>query len=197
MPVNSSYAVADQKAELDQQHFTILLQFLAPDDPDEAGRRYLNLHQKLEGYFRLRGVADPVGCADEALDRAARRIAEGAEVPDINHFCLGIARFIVMERWRGDTRENEAFLHFLELNVSVTEDDLNHFTLMRSCFDQLPQYDRELLESYCIVPRGRERAIHRRELAEKRQTTVSALRIRITRLRRGLDDCVRELSQTQ
>ena len=179
------------------QHFSTLLTFLAPDDPEEAGRLYLLLHQKLVGFFRLRGVADSVDCADEALDRAARRIAEGAEVPDINKFCLGIARFIIKERWRVDTRESAAFLQFLELNVSVSENDLNRFSLMRSCLDQLPQYDRELLNSYCSVPRGRARAKHRSELAEERHLTVSALRIRVTRLRRGLDDCVKELSQSQ
>ena len=79
------------------QHFSRLLTFLCPEDPDEAGRRYLRLHQKLEGYFQFRGVADPIAASDEALDRAARRIAEGAEVPDINKFCLGIARFIIKE----------------------------------------------------------------------------------------------------
>jgi hypothetical protein len=197
MPGNSSYAVTDQKAELDQQHFTKLLAFLAPDDPEEAGRRYLVLHQKLVGYFRLRGVADSVGCADEVLDRAGRRIAEGADVPDIDKFCLGIARFIIKERWRVDTRESAAFLRFLEQNVSLSENDLNRFTLMRSCLDQLQQYDRELLNSYCAGPRGRARAKHRRELAEEKHLTVSALRIRVTRLRRELDDCVRELSRSQ
>jgi hypothetical protein len=179
------------------QHFSTLLKFLGPDDPEDGGRRYLLLHQKLVGYFQLRGVADPVACADEVLDRAARRITEGAEVPDIDKFCLGIARFIIKERWRVDTRESAAFLQFLELNVSVSENDLNRFSLMRSCLDQLPQHDRELLNSYCTVPGGRARAKHRLELAEERHLTVSALRIRVTRLRRGLDDCVRELSRRQ
>lgn len=179
------------------QHFTILLKFLGPDDPDDGGRRYLLLHQKLEGYFRLRGVADPVQCADEVLDRAGRRIAEGAEVPDIDKFCLGIARFIIKEQWRIDTRESQAFLQFLKQNESVSEADLNRFSLMRSCFDQLPVNDRELLNSYCATARGRARAEHRRKLAEGRQLSVSALRIRVTRLRRGLDDCVREMSRSQ
>ena len=181
---------------MDQQHFTILLTFLAPDDPEEAGRLYLRLHEKLEGYFNSHGVADPVACADEVMDRAARRIAEGAEVPDIDKFCLGIARYIIKESWRINTREGEAFLRFLEDNVSFSENDLNRFGLMQTCFDQLPQYDRELLNEYCAVPRGRAKAEHRRELAERLHRTVSALRIRVTRLRRGLDDCVKELSRS-
>lgn len=179
------------------QHFTILLKFLAPDDPEEAGRRYLLLHQKLEGFFRMRGVADPLGCADETLNRAARRLAEGAKVPDINNFCLGIARFILKEQWRIDTRESQAFLRFLEQHESISEDELNRLSLMRSCFDQLPQNERELLKSYCAAPRGRARAEHRRNLAKARHSSVSAVRIRVTRLRRELDDCVRQMSQSQ
>lgn len=193
--INSCAAQA-RTCPLDQ-HFTILLKFLAPDDPEDAGRRYLLLHQKLEGLFRTRGVADPVECADEVLDRAARRIGEGAAVPDINKFCLGIARFIIKEHWRIDTRESQAFLRFLEQNESISEDELDRLSLMRSCFDQLPQNDRELLKSYCAAPGGRARAEHRRNLAIARHSNVSAVRIRVTRLRRELDDCIREMSGSQ
>jgi hypothetical protein len=107
------------------QNFSRLLTFLCPEDPDEAGRRYLRLHQKLTGYFQFRGVADPAAAADETLDRAARRIAEGAEVPDIDKFCLGIARFIIMEGWRLNTRESAAFLHFLEQDDHATDDQID------------------------------------------------------------------------
>ena len=182
---------------MDQQHFTALLKFLSPDDPEEAGRRYLLLHQKLVGYFRLRGVADPNAAADETLDRASRRIAEGSEVPDIDRFCLGIARFIIKEGWRINTRESAAYLEFLKRHAPVGEDELDRLSLMRSCFDRLPQYERELLNSYCAAPPGRARAGHRREMADRRQCTISALRIRITRLRRELEDCVKELSRSQ
>src|SRR5262245_17746127 len=96
-PGQSSIEFCKQKLD---QHFSRLLTFLCPDDPDEAGRRYLRLHQKLEGYLRTRGVADPSAAADDALDRASRRIAEGAEVPNVDNFCLGIARFIIKEGWR-------------------------------------------------------------------------------------------------
>ena len=178
------------------QHFTRLLTFLSPEDLEEAGRRYVLLHQKLVGYFQICGVADPKAAADEAIDRAARRIAEGAEVPDINKFSLGIARFIIKEDRRINTRESAAFLQFLQIE-HVSEDELDRFRLMESCFSQLPSYDRDLLNSYCAAPRGQARANYRRELAERLHYTVSALRIRVTRLRRELDNCVKELSQSQ
>lgn len=177
------------------QHFSSLLTFLCPEDPDEAGRRYLRLHQKLEGFFRTRGVADTNAAADETLDRAGRRIAEGAEVPNANNFCLGIARFIVKEGWRINTRESTAFLQFLEQHEQATAEQIDRFSFMKLCFEQLPQYDQNLLNSYCSDLRGQARAKHRRQLAEDLHVTVSALRIRVTRLRQGLEDCVKKLSR--
>lgn len=178
------------------QHFDRLLKFLCPEDPDEAGRRYLRLQQKLVGYFQFRGVADPIAAADEALDRAGRRIAEGAEVPDIDKFSLGIARFIIKEGWRFNNRESAAFLQFLEQHDQST-DKMDRFSLMKTCFEKLPQNDRELLSSYCAGPTGRARAQYRLELARQLNFTVTAMRVRVTRVRRGLDDCVKELSRSQ
>jgi DNA-directed RNA polymerase specialized sigma24 family protein len=177
------------------QHFSSLLMFLCPDDPDEAGRRYLHLHQKLEGFFRTRGAADTSAAADETLDRAARRIAEGAEVPNVDNFCLGIARFIIKEGWRFNTRESSAFLQFLEQHEHATAEQIDRFSLMKTCFEQLPQSDQHLLNSYCAALSGKERAKRRRELAEELSRTVSALRIRVTRLRQGLAECLKKLSR--
>ena len=183
------------RVKLDQ-HFSRLLTFLCPDDPDEAGRLYLRLHQKLVGYFQFRGVADPIAAADEALDRAGRRVAEGAEVPDINKFCLGIARFIIKEGWRINNRESAAFLQFLEQHDHGT-DEVDRFSLMKTCFEQLPPNDRTLLSSYCTAPSGRARARYRLELAEQLNYSVTAMRVRVTRIRHSLDDCVKELSRSQ
>jgi len=177
------------------QHFSRLLTFLCADDPDEAGRRYLSLHKKLEGYFRTRGVADTSAAADETLDRAGRRIAEGTDVPNINSFCLGIARFIIMESWRLNTRESAAFLKFLEQHEQATADQIHRLSLMKQCFEQLPYNERDLLDSYCKALRGQARAQHRRDLAESLSTNVAALRIRVTRLRKDLEDCVKNLSK--
>jgi hypothetical protein len=177
------------------QHFSRLLTFLCADDPDEAGRRYLRLHKKLEGYFRIRGVTDTSAAADEALDRAGRRIAEGADVPNVDNFCLGIARFIIKEGWRLNTRESTAFLQFLEQHEQATAEQIDRLNLMKLCFQELPQYDQNLLNSYCAALRGQARAKHRRKLADDLGVTVSALRIRVTRLRQGLEDCLKKLSR--
>jgi hypothetical protein len=172
-----------------------LLQALCPEDPDEANRRYLNLQQKLVGYFQLRGMFDPVHAADETLDRAGKKIAKGVAVPDINRFCLGIARNIVRERLREKKREESAFIDYIgyyhDNSTEIMVDRI--MNLMKPCFEQLRSDDRDLLTSYCKIPDGSSRAEHRRKLAERLKSSISALRIRITRLRRDLENCVKAL----
>jgi ribosome recycling factor len=53
------------------------------------------------------------------------------------------------------------------------------------------------LSSYCTAPAGRARARYRLELAKQLNKTVTAMRVRVTRVRRDLDDCVKELSKSQ
>ena len=182
-----------RRSNMDQH--TKILTFLCPDDPEEAGRRYLGLQKKLEGYFRTRGLADPTAAADETLDRADKMIAEGTEVSNVDNLCLGIARLIMTEDWPFNNRESSAFLQFLEQHSQATG-DVDRFSLMRSCLDQLPQSSRNLLNSYCGAPTGPAGAKYRRELAEQLGLKVPELRVRVTRLRRDLDDCVKQLSQT-
>jgi len=196
MPNNSSDTHPDGRGEKGQ-FFASLLTFLCPEDPDEANRRYLRLHQKLAGYFRLKGMYDPVHDADDALDRAGEKIVKGQDIPNIDKFCMGIARNIVHERLRQRKREESAFLKFLDRSQdNSTEALVARITnLMRPCFEQLSQDDRDLLTSYCKVPPGLDRAEHRRQLATSLKSTIAALRIRVTRLRRGLINCVKELSK--
>jgi DNA-directed RNA polymerase specialized sigma24 family protein len=177
--------------------FTALLAFLCPEDPDEANRHYLRLHQRLAGYFRLRGMSDPVNDAEETLERAGQKILNKVPIPDIDKFCMGIARNIVLERLREKKREESAFLQFFNHSQDDTTEVLvdRIMNLMKPCFEQLPSDDRDLLHSYCKVPVGQTQAEHRRRLAKNLKSTIAALRIRVTRLRRGLEDCVKALSK--
>lgn len=174
-----------------------LLHALCPDDPDEAGRLYLRLHQKLEGFFRLKGMYDPVTDADDTFDRAEEKLAKGHDIPDIKKFCMGIARNIIHERVRNRKREESAFLNFLEYSHDKsTEAAVEKIrNLMKPCFEQLPDDDRDLLMSYCKVPPGVDCPEHRRQLAVRRKLSISALRIQVARLRRRLENCVKALSK--
>lgn len=175
----------------------LLLGALCPDDPDEAIRLYLLLHQKLEGFFRLKGMYDPATDADETFDRAEDKLAQGHYVPNVSKFCMGIAKNIVYERLRNKKREESAFLKFLEYTHDKSTESIvdKIMNLMKPCFEQLPEEDQNLLTSYCKVPPGVDRAAHRRKLATSLDSSISALRIRVTRLRRGLANCAKTLSK--
>src|SRR5215213_2476403 len=193
MPNNSSDNLENQ--EVNAQPFTALLTFLCPEDSNEANRHYLRLHQKLTGYFRLKGMSDPIHDAEDTLDRAGKKILEGVPIPDIDRFCMGIARNVVLERSRNRRREESVFRHFFEhsQNDNTLVDRITN--LMKPCFEKLDSDDRDLLNSYCKIPPGKSRAEHRLRLAESLKSTIAALRIRVTRLRRELEDCVKALSK--
>ena len=172
--------------------FARFLEALSPD-ADEAARRYTSLQHKLVGFFRLRGVSDPADAANETLDRAAYKIFAGTPVPQVDNFCIGIARNIVKERLRGEQREHTAFLRFIENLPDPAAEEVERIQrVLQPCFDQLGYEEKRLLLDYCQVARGRERAEHRRQMALERKTTVSALRMHVTRLRSTLADCVRQ-----
>lgn len=192
MPNNSSDNLDGQ--EVNAEPFTALLAFLS-EDPNAASDHYLRLHNKLAGYFRLKGMSDPIRDADDTLDRAGKKILEGVPVPDIDRFCIGIARNVALERSRKQRREESVFHHFFDhsQNDNTLIDRIAN--LMKPCFEKLDSEDRDLLNSYCAIPPGKSRAEHRRNLAERLKSTIAALRIRVTRLRRELEDCVKALSK--
>lgn len=179
---------------MDQEAFKLFLAALSPEE-EEAARLYTKLHQKLVGFFNFKGLTDPVSAADESIDRAAVKLRNGAHVPDMEKYCLGIARFIVKERLRHAQREHLSFFRFTETLADSSDEQVERiYRVLKPCFEQLTEEERDLLVEYCKVLRGRERAEHRRQLALKRKTTVLALRMRVTRLRDGLSDCVKKLS---
>jgi hypothetical protein len=102
----------------------------------------------------------------------------------------------VKEGLRRDLREKSVFQRFVEsLNDDSDEEIARIERVLKPCFEQLADDERELLFGYCQVLRGRARAEHRRQLAEAMKTTVLALRMRVTRLRGILGECIEKRSR--
>ena len=141
----------------------------------------------------MRGDPDPLTAADETVDRAAAKIAEGIVVPDIRRYCLGIARLVGLERYRQAQREKNSFLGFAKNQESKFDEQVEEaFRLMAHCLEQLPQREQELLTAYCQELQGQERAQKRLQLAEQWDTTTMGLRLRVHRLRLRLAECVKK-----
>ena len=178
------------------EDFARILALLSPD-AEEAGRRYTSLHKKLTGFFGMKGIPDPLTAADETFDRAVLKIGAGSIVPDVGKYCFGIARNIARERRRFIQRETLAFHKFIEdVDDSPVTQLERIYGILKPCFEQLALEDQQLLAAYCQQVQGRARAEVRRQLAETMKVTMLALRVKVTRLRNRLTDCVQKRSNS-
>ena len=177
------------------EDFARILALLSPDN-EEASRRYGRLHKRLAGFFSLKGISDPLTAADETIDRGASKIAAGAVVPDLDKYCLGIAKNIARERRRFMQRENIAFQNFIEYVDDFPVKQLQRiYGILKPCFEQLAIEEQQLLAAYCHKIEGHANAEVRRQLSETMNVTMLALRVRVNRLRKKLGDCVQKRSK--
>jgi DNA-directed RNA polymerase specialized sigma24 family protein len=170
-----------------------LERLLARLDPraDRAAEAYEALRVALTRFFDWRGAAFPDECADDALNRLARRLDEGAEVVDIRGFALGIARLVLLERARGpQARQHTLDEHRAEASTAEAEPDAGLHDCLERCLATLPADARRLILEYYQDQR-REKIDRRARLAGELGLSANALRSRAQRVRDRLERCVR------
>ena len=94
-----------EKRLLTQEAFDRLLARLSLDR-ERAGAKYELLRANLIGYFRRQGVNSAAELADETIDRVARKIAQGEDIPDASlpGYFHSVARNVWREHLRGNNR---------------------------------------------------------------------------------------------
>src|SRR5262249_9093109 len=109
------------------------------------------------------GASPAEDLADETLDRVAKKLIEGAEIPDgsIGAFVRGVARLIVLEAQRRSRTVGEA-----ERTAARTSADTAEPALLRldRSLDRLGPADRALVLRYYGEGKAAE---NRRKLAEE------------------------------
>jgi DNA-directed RNA polymerase specialized sigma24 family protein len=155
------------------------------DDRDAAAVAYAQLRQRVAGLHRWWGSADPENLADLTLDRAARKLQDGASVErgDFGAYVRGVARMVFYEAARQPqpiplTREP------LADNQVAEQEPLD---CLDECLSSLAPADRHLVLRYYD---GRDQIAERRQLARELNLTPTALRLRTHRLRGRLEGCV-------
>lgn len=177
----------------------LLLERLHPD-LEEAGREYERLRTRLVRFFEWRGAALADECADETLDRLARKI-EATQVIDVQKYVFGIARLVLLEHRRApmpSSIEDASPAALAALATPPVEPAAPGF---QECFDrclaQLPEEGRQLLLEY-YVGDGQAKIANRRRLAASLGVSDNALRSRVQRLRdtleRGVMHCAASLT---
>jgi DNA-directed RNA polymerase specialized sigma24 family protein len=164
---------------------------LAALDSDRviAGQRYEKLRFRLIQIFRWEGAMSPEECADEALDRAAKRLAEGEAVHDLERYLSRIARLLMLEERSAQRRERQALIE-LSSAMQGRDRSLELADALRACLAELPDSAREFLETYYSGD-GQARIRQRKEMASSQKSALNAIRNRALRLRAKLENCAR------
>ncbi len=188
---NDKQKIAQSAKTLEPEAFRLFLEQLAPE-PEAAGREYELLRRKLSRYFMAHGELSTEEAADEAIDRVVGRIGAGVAVGDITKFSLGIARFVALERFRKEAREQQAWFSFADtLTQNFDEGREQVFRRMTDCLAKLEVEDRDLLLQYYENATSGMRKQQRADLADNLNATINTLRLRVFRLRQHLLDCLK------
>lgn len=162
-------------------------------DPERAGEAYETLRRTLVKFFDWRGASRPDECADETLDRLARKLDEGASVDDPRGFARGIARLVLLESWRRpDARArlaNESVLERLPAPAPPEPETDPRAACFDRCLAELPSEGRELILGYYSTEGGG-KIEARKRMAESLRLSENALRSRAQRLRDRLERCI-------
>jgi DNA-directed RNA polymerase specialized sigma24 family protein len=174
---------------LTAESFEALLARLDPDR-DRAGERYQRIRERLIALFVWRGCEGAEDLADETLNRVARRLFDGVEVPadGAERYVYGVAHRVFHEVLR--QREPPACrANCDELGelASGSVEPGPRVRCVERCLAALPAADRRLILRYHDLQR---RSDARKILSHELGITPAALRIRVHRIRRKLRESV-------
>lgn len=188
-----------KRQHITQDEFNRLLTWLNKD-PLEAGRRYEDIRHSLIKLFTWRGCIDAEGLADEVFNRVTTRLSEldEAYVGDPAHYCYGVAKKLFYEcrkRMMVQAPLDEV-AHLAIPAPEVTEDDsdLEHECL-GLCVEKLDAGSRELIMAYYELEK-RDKIEGRKALAQRFGISINNLRVKLYRIRAGLEKCIRECMGT-
>lgn len=179
---------ATRKWSLTQEAFDQLLASFAPDR-EAAGKKYLEVRENLIRLFVWRGCPYPEDHADETFNRVARKISEGEEIRNTPAYVIGVARLLVLEIIKADSKQREALEEFQRTDVSEDTQTELRIECLQQCLRGLSPDNRELILQYYQGDK-RAKIENRRQLSDRLGLAINSLRMRALRLREELQTCV-------
>jgi len=158
-------------------------------DRDRAALAYERLRRALVKFFDWRGARPPDECADDTLDRLARRLEDGTRVEDVYDYAYGIARLVLLE-WRRRPVTTNDVPESAAASASPVDDFDDVRRCLDRCLDEEPAAARALMLRY-YEGEQHEKIANRRRIAGELGLSDAGLRSRIHRLRERLERCVR------
>jgi DNA-directed RNA polymerase specialized sigma24 family protein len=164
------------------------------EDSEKAGLKYEALRSRVITMFRCRGLPDPAGLADEAIDRIVKGL-EREEIRDIFAYASGVARHVASEAFRHPPPVSLAEVQ--EPRQKQTSDDSQEnetdrrLYCLNQCTATLNESDRYLLSNWYEHEKS-QKVDDKRRLAANLGIAIGALRVRAYRIRERIRTCVFE-----
>lgn len=172
---------------LTPEGFEKFLAWLSPDR-EEATREFERLRKRLVAFFRRNGCYEPDECFDVTINRASKKIEQGAVDSSVSAsaYVYGVARFVLKE-WLTKVRPDPLTSDVWISTQPVVWDE-DELACLGKCLDQLDPHDRDLITNFHRFE-GREKIDARQKMAAE-EGGRNALGIKACRIRKGLRKCV-------
>ena len=175
-----------------QEAFDKLLEWLGPDR-EQAGKKYQKIHARLIVIFSNHGCGDPEQLADETIDRVIGKIDWLLEnyVGEPSRYFYGVARNILKEDLKRRIIQEK-----LDPDTEQIEPDTDQtrYDCLDKCMAELPEQNQSVILAY-YEGYGIAKIRRRKQLAQERGMTVTALRLRVFHMREQLSRCMEECLQ--
>jgi RNA polymerase sigma factor (sigma-70 family) len=184
-------SVSNPEWTLTEESFAKFLARLSPDR-EQAGAEYEKLRLMLVRLFDWRGAHFPQECADETLNRVARKIDSGEVIRDMASYCHAVARLVFLETLRRPEHKNISLDELTPIAAldSEPEDGDIRRQCFKDCLRELPAASQQLILEY-YKDEKRDKIDNRMKIAERLGIPLNALRSRSQRVRKKLEECVR------
>lgn len=174
----------NNKWVLTQEAFDNFLVWLDPNR-ERAAKKYEEVRRRLIKIFTCRGCPEAEDLADETINRVIRKAQEMTDsyVGDPALYFYGVARNVHLEH----VRKTSATLPLPPKDLPQQKEIESG--CLEECMGLLPDEQREWVLEY-YKDEKRAKIDHRKEMAFRLGIAPNALRIRMYRIRAGLQDCV-------
>lgn len=176
---------------LNAESYALLLKAVSSDE-ETAANAYAKLRDSLIRLFQIKGDEMPEESADETLDRVAAKLGADVLIEDLTKYSFGVARLVFYENLKKTQKEKKVLENYrAESERQKIDEETDDFLPFRECFESLAGDDKRILQIYFNDLPYAELNENRQKLTGKLGVSVNNLRLKIFRLRRRLEDCVR------
>lgn len=175
-----------RELNITQETFEGLLTWLDPNR-EVAAQKYEAIHIGLVRIFISKGFSDAEDLADQVISRVAYRLPEirSNYVGEPMKYFRGVARNVMHEAWRRKEIATDVFPVPLARTTSASDE----YYCLLECLKGLSPEKRELVLDFYVYDK-RDKIVHHKRLAQELGITESNLRVRVHRIRSGLEKCV-------